>query len=111
MNNQARCVAGRGEVHRSCESRGEEVPGRQVGTVGRINALPGAPNVIPGKVVLSLELRDLDAAKINLLFERIQPSTKNRRRQQDEVRLQRDQRQHSGANRSEDPHVNLGGGK
>ena len=48
------------------------VPGRQVGTVGRINALPGAPNVIPGKVVLSLELRDLDAAKINILFEKIQ---------------------------------------
>jgi len=47
------------------------VPGRQVGTVGRINALPGAPNVIPGKVVLSLELRDLDAGKINMLFERI----------------------------------------
>jgi N-carbamoyl-L-amino-acid hydrolase len=48
------------------------VPGRQVGTVGRINALPGAPNVIPGKVVLSLELRDLDAAKIDMLFEKIQ---------------------------------------
>ena len=48
------------------------VPGRQVGTVGRINALPGAPNVIPGKVILSLELRDLDAAKINSLFEKIQ---------------------------------------
>jgi N-carbamoyl-L-amino-acid hydrolase len=47
------------------------VPGRQVGTVGRINALPGAPNVIPGKVVLSLELRDLDAAKIQMLFEEI----------------------------------------
>ena len=47
------------------------VPGRQVGTVGRINALPGAPNVIPGKVVLSLELRDLDAAKIKLLYDRI----------------------------------------
>ncbi|HEU4713488.1 MAG TPA: Zn-dependent hydrolase [Pyrinomonadaceae bacterium] len=47
------------------------VPGRQVGTVGRINALPGAPNVIPGKVVLSLELRDLYAAKINMLYERI----------------------------------------
>src|SRR5215510_7106368 len=47
------------------------VPGRQVGTVGRINALPGAPNVIPGKVVLSLELRDLDATKINMLFEKI----------------------------------------
>jgi N-carbamoyl-L-amino-acid hydrolase len=49
------------------------MPGRQVGTVGRISAvLPGAPNVIPGKVVLSLELRDLDAAKINMLYEKIQ---------------------------------------
>jgi beta-ureidopropionase / N-carbamoyl-L-amino-acid hydrolase len=47
------------------------IPGRQVGTVGRIQALPGAPNVIPGKVVLSLELRDLDAAKIQMLFEDI----------------------------------------
>jgi N-carbamoyl-L-amino-acid hydrolase len=47
------------------------VPGRQVGTVGRIQALPGAPNVIPGKVVLSLELRDLDAAKIEMLFGKI----------------------------------------
>ncbi len=47
------------------------VPGRQVGTVGRIQAWPGAPNVIPGKVVLSLELRDLDAAKIQMLYQKI----------------------------------------
>jgi N-carbamoyl-L-amino-acid hydrolase len=47
------------------------IPGRQVGTVGRIQALPGAPNVIPGKVVLSLELRDLDARKIDMLFQKI----------------------------------------
>jgi N-carbamoyl-L-amino-acid hydrolase len=47
------------------------VPGRQVGTVGRIEALPGAPNVIAGEVRLSLELRDLDAAKTQMLFERI----------------------------------------
>jgi N-carbamoyl-L-amino-acid hydrolase len=47
------------------------VPGRQVGTVGRIQALPGAPNVIPGKVILSLELRDLDAAKIDLLYQKV----------------------------------------
>lgn len=47
------------------------IPGRQVGTVGRIQALPDAPNVIPGKVILSLELRDLDAAKIQMLFEKI----------------------------------------
>jgi beta-ureidopropionase / N-carbamoyl-L-amino-acid hydrolase len=43
-------------------------PGRQVGTVGRIQAFPGAPNVIPGRVTCSLELRDLDAAKIQRLF-------------------------------------------
>ena len=47
------------------------VPGRQVGTVGRIQAFPGAPNVIPGKVICSLELRDLDAKKQAMLFERI----------------------------------------
>jgi N-carbamoyl-L-amino-acid hydrolase len=47
------------------------IPGRQVGTVGRIQALPGAPNVIPGKVILSLELRDLDAAKIQILYKKI----------------------------------------
>src|SRR5215471_19996223 len=47
------------------------VPGRQVGTVGRIQAWPGAPNVIPGKVICSLELRDLDAAKIEMLYQKI----------------------------------------
>lgn len=47
------------------------VPGRQVGTVGRLQAFPGAPNVIPGKVVCSLELRDLEAAKQAMLFARI----------------------------------------
>src|SRR5581483_11768862 len=46
-------------------------PGRQVGTVGRIQAFPGAPNVIPGKVVLSLVIRDLDAAKIQMLYQKI----------------------------------------
>jgi len=46
-------------------------PGRQVGTVGQIRAEPGAPNVIPGKVVMSLELRDLDAPKVRRLYDRI----------------------------------------
>ena len=47
-------------------------PGRQVGTVGRMQAYPGAPNVIPGRVVCTLELRDLDDAHIATLFERIE---------------------------------------
>jgi N-carbamoyl-L-amino-acid hydrolase len=48
------------------------IPGRQVGTVGRIQAFPGANNVVPGNVVTSLELRDLDAAKVRMLFEKVQ---------------------------------------
>ena len=47
------------------------IPGRQVGTVGRIQAFPGAPNVIPGKVTCTLELRDLDDAKIDSMFRQI----------------------------------------
>jgi beta-ureidopropionase / N-carbamoyl-L-amino-acid hydrolase len=48
-----------------------EFPGRQVATVGRIQAEPGAPNVIPGRVALSIEVRDLDTARIDAVFERI----------------------------------------
>ena len=46
-------------------------PGRQVGTVGKLQAWPGAYNVIPGKVILGLELRDLDAAKVQSLHQKI----------------------------------------
>lgn len=45
--------------------------GSQVGTVGRIKAEPGAPNVIPGKVVASLEIRDLSAEVIEKVFQAI----------------------------------------
>ena len=47
------------------------LPGRHVATVGRIRAEPGAPNVIPGKVVMSLEIRDLEAQKIRDVYEAI----------------------------------------
>lgn len=46
-------------------------PGRQVGTVGRIQAFPGAPNVIPGQVQTTLEIRDLDQAKIVRLAKKV----------------------------------------
>jgi len=42
--------------------------GNHVATVGKIDAMPGAYNVIPGKVVLGLEIRDLSSEKIELLF-------------------------------------------
>ncbi len=47
------------------------VTGRQVGTVGKISAEPGAHNVIPGRVLTSLEIRDLDSDKVQVLYERI----------------------------------------
>ena len=47
------------------------VEGRQVGTVGRLLMKPGAPNVIPGRVDLTVELRDLSTAKIERLWSQI----------------------------------------
>ena len=48
------------------------VKGNQVGTIGKIAATPNAYNVIPGKVVLGLEIRDLSADKIEVLFREIE---------------------------------------
>ncbi len=48
------------------------IPGRQVGTVGKIQAFPGAYNIIPGRVETSLGLRDLDLTKIGQMFDKIQ---------------------------------------
>jgi beta-ureidopropionase / N-carbamoyl-L-amino-acid hydrolase len=39
-------------------------PGRQVGTVGKIEVTPNAANVIPGAVKHTIDLRDLDPAKL-----------------------------------------------
>jgi beta-ureidopropionase / N-carbamoyl-L-amino-acid hydrolase len=42
--------------------------GKQVGTVGKIQAFPGAGNVIPGEVKLNVEVRDLSSDKIWKIF-------------------------------------------
>jgi beta-ureidopropionase / N-carbamoyl-L-amino-acid hydrolase len=47
-------------------------PGRQVGTVGKLEVFPNAPNVVPGLVRHSIELRDLSAEKIARLGDEIQ---------------------------------------
>jgi beta-ureidopropionase / N-carbamoyl-L-amino-acid hydrolase len=47
-------------------------PGRQVGTVGRLEVFPGARNVVPGLVKHSLELRDLSPEKIARLGKEVQ---------------------------------------
>jgi len=47
-------------------------PGRQVGTVGRLEVSPNARNVVPGLVKHSIELRDLSSEKIARLGDEIQ---------------------------------------
>jgi len=44
------------------------IPGRQVATVGQINVFPGASNVIPGRAVMSLDVRDLSRQKLDSVF-------------------------------------------
>jgi N-carbamoyl-L-amino-acid hydrolase len=48
------------------------IKGNHVGTIGKIAAFPGAYNVIPGRVTLGLEIRDLSVEKIELLFAEIE---------------------------------------
>ena len=50
--------------------------GTQVATVGRIRAEPGAPNVIPGRVGMSLEIRDLASEKMESVFQAISAEAK-----------------------------------
>ena len=50
--------------------------GRQVGTVGKIQAFPGAGNVIPGEVKLNLEIRDLSSEKIWKLYAELETIAK-----------------------------------
>ena len=47
------------------------VPGRQVGTVGQLEVTPNAPNVIPGSVRLTIELRDLSTERLRGIIDDI----------------------------------------
>lgn len=65
----SRLVLAINEIVRSYE-------GAQVGTVGKIQAYPGAGNVIPGEVKLNLELRDLSSEKIWTIYREIEAKAK-----------------------------------
>jgi N-carbamoyl-L-amino-acid hydrolase len=47
------------------------VEGSHVGTVGRLSVEPNAPNVVPGRVTLTVEIRDLSNDTIDMLWDRI----------------------------------------
>jgi beta-ureidopropionase / N-carbamoyl-L-amino-acid hydrolase len=46
-------------------------PGRQVGTVGKMEVSPNATNVVPGVVKFTIDLRDLDATKLSRIADEI----------------------------------------
>ncbi|MEL6777824.1 MAG: Zn-dependent hydrolase [Cyanobacteria bacterium J06597_16] len=47
-------------------------PGDQVATVGRLEVSPGVANTIPGEVVFSIDIRDLDAALLAHIMEQLE---------------------------------------
>ncbi len=54
------------EIERVLEEHGSP---RSVATVGRVQLLPGAPNVVPGQAVFSLDVRDTDPETLGYLGE------------------------------------------
>ena len=52
------------------------LPGRQVGTVGQLEVVPNAPNVIPGTVRMTIELRDLSSPKLSGIIATIRERAK-----------------------------------
>lgn len=72
MNRRRDALVTAAELTLAANRIASTTPGTQVATVGRINAEPGAPNVIPGRVTLSLEIRDLAADKMELMFRAVE---------------------------------------
>ncbi|MEM9540389.1 MAG: Zn-dependent hydrolase [Cyanobacteria bacterium P01_E01_bin.42] len=46
-------------------------PGQQVATVGQLQVYPNAANVVPGKVEMSLDIRDLDRQHLDRILEQL----------------------------------------
>ena len=71
MNRRRDALLSAAELTLAVNRVATSLPGRQVATVGKIRAEPGAPNVIPGRVLMSLEIRDLAADKIQQVYQAI----------------------------------------
>jgi N-carbamoyl-L-amino-acid hydrolase len=59
------------EIVLAVNSEVRSVEGSHVGTVGRLSVEPNAPNVVPGRVTLTVEIRDLSNDTIDMLWGRI----------------------------------------
>lgn len=72
MNRRRDALIAASELALAVNRIASTMPGTQVATVGRVHAEPGAPNVIPGRVEMSLEIRDLAAEKMQTVFRAIE---------------------------------------
>ncbi|MEM9120857.1 MAG: Zn-dependent hydrolase [Cyanobacteria bacterium P01_F01_bin.56] len=49
-----------------------DIPGDQVATVGLLNVAPNAPNIVPGQVELTIDMRDLSLATLGAMVKVLQ---------------------------------------
>jgi N-carbamoyl-L-amino-acid hydrolase len=84
-------VAAAAEVVLAVEAAAGAVdPGTAVGTVGRVDVRPNAPNVVPGRVDLSVDVRDVDGDVVEAVVERVRTATERVERERPvRVRLER----------------------
>ncbi len=73
MNQRKNALLPASEIVLAVDRLVRSVPGRQVGTVGRMVVKPGAQNVVPGEVAFTIELRDLSMEKIESVWKLIRP--------------------------------------
>ena len=76
MNRRRDALVTAAELTLAANRIASTTPGTQVATVGKIHAEPGAPNVIPGRVTLTVEIRDLAADKMESVFRAIEAEGK-----------------------------------
>jgi N-carbamoyl-L-amino-acid hydrolase len=71
MNQRQDALLGAADLVQAVNRVVRSIPGSQVATVGRIQASPGAPNVIPGEVTMSIEIRALEMDRIQEVMDGI----------------------------------------
>lgn len=59
------------------ERLAKETPGQQVATIGTLNVSPNAANIVPGRVDLVLDIRDLSQDHVDRLVEQLQDTLKH----------------------------------
>jgi len=71
MNRRKDALVAAAQVVLAVNKLGVETPGEQVATVGYLNVLPNAVNIVPAKVELKIDLRDLSQGHLDNLLNQL----------------------------------------